>query len=255
MSVSVTFKADNIPLETDTQADTFAAQFSIRLRKCAGEKGWKQADLSRESGVNRKRISEYWRGKQSPSRDNLLSISRALGVNPHWLSGGVNATAEHLLDELDALVEARRDGDVRARRGELQALVEDPDLAPGLRNRVDYMLAAMGDAGAQSRHRTAVCTTTAARDGARAAVEMALDRAIAATGTDIGDGARQALLALAGQLLLSSPADAAPEAIQWSFESLLAAIGSRYGGAMSAPSVTASASLHGRRDDFRGKDE
>lgn len=203
--------------------------------------------------------------KRGPTRSEVaVKIANALEVDLDWLLTGATASNDklrtrrtygQLLDDIDELVEARRDDDIRDRRAELQALAADPDAAPEFRDRADYMLSLIGDTDARLRRRTTVRTITATRDGARANVEMALDRAIVASGVDIGEGARQALLALAGQLLLSSPADAAPEALQWSFESLLAAIGARYGGALSAPSIAAGASLHGRRDDFRGKDE
>jgi transcriptional regulator with XRE-family HTH domain len=60
--------------------------FSQRLYKAMLDKGWRQAELSRQAGVDRHAISEFVRGDRFPTARELTSLSRALGVRPEDLA-------------------------------------------------------------------------------------------------------------------------------------------------------------------------
>ncbi len=50
------------------------------------DKGWKNKDLSRESGVPEKRISDYLRSGKVPSAEYLFPLAEALDVSAEWLA-------------------------------------------------------------------------------------------------------------------------------------------------------------------------
>jgi hypothetical protein len=58
-------------------------------------------------------------------------------------------------------------------------------------------------------------------------MEVALDQAQAATGADLGEGVRQALLSLGGYLLIETPERFSPDVLNWSVQTLARAIGAR----------------------------
>ena len=60
---------------------------AVRLRKAMEAAEKKQADLVRETGLDRGSISSYLSGKYEPKQDRLEIIAKALDVSPVWLMG------------------------------------------------------------------------------------------------------------------------------------------------------------------------
>lgn len=58
-----------------------------RLRKAMDTKGKKQADLVRETGLDRGSISSYLSGKYEPKQKAIYKLSQALDVSEAWLLG------------------------------------------------------------------------------------------------------------------------------------------------------------------------
>lgn len=58
-----------------------------RLREAMQAVGKKQADLVRETGLNRGTISRYLSGEVEPRMDAAHKLSAALGVSEMWLGG------------------------------------------------------------------------------------------------------------------------------------------------------------------------
>lgn len=55
--------------------------FSLKLEQMMREKGWRQADLARASGLARDNISRYIRGASDPAPDNLQILAKVFGVS------------------------------------------------------------------------------------------------------------------------------------------------------------------------------
>ena len=63
--------------------------FSHRLRNARMLQGWTQKDLAVASNLSQSAIGNYESGqRQQPSSDALIKLTRALRVNPMWLSTG-----------------------------------------------------------------------------------------------------------------------------------------------------------------------
>lgn len=60
-------------------------EFARRLNTLMREKGWRQADFARASGLTRNSISVYLRGDSLPSPDSLRALAKALEVDPDHL--------------------------------------------------------------------------------------------------------------------------------------------------------------------------
>lgn len=60
---------------------------ATRLRKAMDAKGKKQADLMRETGLDRGAISSYLSGKYEPKQKAIYKLSQALDVSEAWLLG------------------------------------------------------------------------------------------------------------------------------------------------------------------------
>lgn len=58
-----------------------------RLRKAMDAKGKKQADLVRDTGLDRGSISSYLSGKYEPKQKAIFKLSKALDVSEAWLLG------------------------------------------------------------------------------------------------------------------------------------------------------------------------
>ena len=56
-----------------------------RIRKAMDAKGKKQADLVRETGLDRGSISSYLSGKYEPKQKAIYKLSQALDVSEAWL--------------------------------------------------------------------------------------------------------------------------------------------------------------------------
>ena len=63
------------------------ASISARLRIALDVSGKKQADLMRETGLDRGAISSYLSGKYEPKQKAIGALARALGVSEMWLWG------------------------------------------------------------------------------------------------------------------------------------------------------------------------
>ena len=63
--------------------------FSHRLRNARMLQGWTQKDLAAASKLSQSAIGNYESGHRlQPSSDALIKLTRALRVNPMWLSAG-----------------------------------------------------------------------------------------------------------------------------------------------------------------------
>ena len=58
-----------------------------RIRKAMDAAGKKQADLVRETGLDRGSISSYLSGKYEPKQKAIYKLSKALDVSEAWLLG------------------------------------------------------------------------------------------------------------------------------------------------------------------------
>lgn len=58
-----------------------------RLRKAMDDAGKKQADLVRETGLDRGSISSYLSGKYEPKQKAIYKLAAALNVSEAWLMG------------------------------------------------------------------------------------------------------------------------------------------------------------------------
>lgn len=58
-----------------------------RIREAMHAAGKKQADLVRDTGLNRGTISRYLSGEVEPRQDATYKLAAALGVNEMWLWG------------------------------------------------------------------------------------------------------------------------------------------------------------------------
>ena len=58
-----------------------------RLRRAMDAKGKRQADLVRETGLDRGAISSYLSGKYEPKQKAIYALAKALDVSEAWLLG------------------------------------------------------------------------------------------------------------------------------------------------------------------------
>ena len=63
------------------------ATLSQRLREALTVSGKKQADLVRETGLDRGAISSYLSGKYEPKQKAIYKLSAALNISESWLLG------------------------------------------------------------------------------------------------------------------------------------------------------------------------
>ena len=63
------------------------ATIADRLREAMKRAGKKQADLVRETGLDRGSISSYLSGKYEPKQKAIYKLSKALDVSEAWLLG------------------------------------------------------------------------------------------------------------------------------------------------------------------------
>lgn len=62
-------------------------EFRRRLKEKMEEKGLRQIDLSRQTGIERSLISSYLSGRYEPKDDRLQSLAKVLDCDPMWLAG------------------------------------------------------------------------------------------------------------------------------------------------------------------------
>jgi transcriptional regulator with XRE-family HTH domain len=60
---------------------------AVRLRKALDASGKKQADLVRETGLDRGSISSYLSGKYEPKQKAIYKLAAALNISEAWLLG------------------------------------------------------------------------------------------------------------------------------------------------------------------------
>ena len=60
---------------------------SARIQQALDQKGWKQADLVKATGIGKASISTYLAGEYEPKQKNLFRLARALNVSEAWLMG------------------------------------------------------------------------------------------------------------------------------------------------------------------------
>jgi transcriptional regulator with XRE-family HTH domain len=57
-----------------------SVRLGTRIRKLRKEKGWRQIDLAQHSGVHEVHISDIERGAREVCLNNLVALSKALGI-------------------------------------------------------------------------------------------------------------------------------------------------------------------------------
>ncbi len=62
-------------------------KFIQRLNALLIERGMKQADLAKLSGIRASSISDWLAGKYAPKQDKIDALAKALNVSPAWLIG------------------------------------------------------------------------------------------------------------------------------------------------------------------------
>jgi repressor LexA len=114
-----------------------------RLKEAMQAVGKKQADLVRETGLNRGTISRYLSGEVEPRQDATYKLAAALGVNEMWLWGysvpmerRVEAKKNDQLTEL--IVRMRRDTEF------FEAVSDLSELQPADFASIKQLLAALG---------------------------------------------------------------------------------------------------------------
>lgn len=63
------------------------AKISDRLNEAMNRKGYKQVDLSKETGISTGMISSYLSGKFEPKNTAISKLATVLDVSPTWLAG------------------------------------------------------------------------------------------------------------------------------------------------------------------------
>jgi transcriptional regulator with XRE-family HTH domain len=63
------------------------ATIAQRLREALDRSGKKQADLVRETGLDRGSVSSYLSGKYEPKQKAIYKLAQALDVSESWLLG------------------------------------------------------------------------------------------------------------------------------------------------------------------------
>lgn len=65
-----------------------------RYCKLRDEKGYKDADISRLTGISRPTLSDWKRGVSKPKQDKLIKIAECLGVTTDYLLTGEEKQSE-----------------------------------------------------------------------------------------------------------------------------------------------------------------
>lgn len=90
----------------ETKEVTRVATTKERLEEAMKETGKKQADLVRETGLNKSIISRCVSGKTEPGNQTLMQLAQALNVSEMWLWGfDVPKTRASWQKKGDALVD------------------------------------------------------------------------------------------------------------------------------------------------------
>ena len=63
------------------------SEFRYRLQEYMDETGKTQADIARETGIQRSTLSKYLSGKQDPRTNKIDAIAKTYGLDHAWLLG------------------------------------------------------------------------------------------------------------------------------------------------------------------------
>ena len=85
-----------------------------RITQCMKEKGLKQVDIVKTTGVSKGSVSKWLSGKAKPSGESLLRLSQVLNKSEYWLLNGeypYNSyeDIDDAMDSLNAMEESYRD--------------------------------------------------------------------------------------------------------------------------------------------------
>lgn len=61
--------------------------FRKRLKEMMDERGMRQTDLAKATGIDKSLISSYVLGRYEPKDENLQAIAKALDCDAMWLAG------------------------------------------------------------------------------------------------------------------------------------------------------------------------
>lgn len=61
--------------------------FRKRLKEMMDEKGLRQTDIAKATGIDKSLISSYVLGRYEPKDENLQAIAKVLNCDPLWLAG------------------------------------------------------------------------------------------------------------------------------------------------------------------------
>ena len=89
-------------------------QIANRIKESMKEKGLKQVDIVKTTGVSKGSVSKWLAGKAKPSGEYLLRLSQVLGESEYWLLNGEYpyssyADIDDAMDSINAYEEGRRD--------------------------------------------------------------------------------------------------------------------------------------------------
>lgn len=81
-------------MTTNPEADKNTITFGERLRALLAEQGKSQAQLGRDTSIDRSEINRLCKGKRDPRPHEVIKIARALGIEPAQLLDGVRLPKE-----------------------------------------------------------------------------------------------------------------------------------------------------------------
>ena len=90
------------------------ATTAVRLKEAMEAAGKRQADLVRETGIDKGALSHYLKGKYEPKQDVVYKLAKALNVSEMWLWGydcKMERTVEQIKNDTlaDVIVRLRTD--------------------------------------------------------------------------------------------------------------------------------------------------
>ena len=65
------------------------------------EKGLKNSDVSRETGISNMTLSDWKRGKSTPKQDKMIKIAEFLGVSVEYLTTGKESRLSKINADID----------------------------------------------------------------------------------------------------------------------------------------------------------
>jgi len=100
------------------------------------------AKLAERAGLSPSVIRKYQRGESDPSRERLVAIAEAAGVNLLWLATGEGPmlTASARLDEIEAKIDGLSGEERRGAVEDLESIARARDVPNSQRNRASIML-------------------------------------------------------------------------------------------------------------------